>query len=116
MPAIPSNIIHPPRSIDTNLGIKTVSECNNVCMGILDKLAHDLQLSIFESLVFFDFFNGHHLVGFHYLSFKGHSKRAISNDPLYTILMFCSSSTNGEMTINVDDERVIDNFGADGSW
>jgi hypothetical protein len=51
---------------------------------ILDELEHDLQLSIFESLVFLDFFNGHHLVGFHYLGLKDHSKRAVSNDPLCT--------------------------------
>jgi hypothetical protein len=64
----------------TYLRIKTVLEGDNVWMRVLDELAHNLKLSILESLVLQDLLDRYDLPSLHHLGLKNHPKRSISND------------------------------------
>lgn len=55
-------------------------ESHNIGMRILDELAHNLQLSILESLVLQDLLDGYDFPCLHHFGFKDDTKRSISND------------------------------------
>jgi hypothetical protein len=68
--------------VTTYLRIKAVLEGHNVGMRVLDKLAHNLQLPILESLVLQDLFDRNNFPSLHHFGLKDHAKRSVSNDTL----------------------------------
>lgn len=60
--------------IKTHLRIKAVLESDNVGMGILNELPHDLKLSIFEAFVLKDLFDGNDFARFHDCCLEDNSK------------------------------------------
>ena len=63
----------------TYLRIKTMFQCHNIGMRVLDKLSHDLKLSIFKPLVLKNFLDRHHFICFHDLGLEDDTETTVSD-------------------------------------